>query len=136
MIATGTTQGDLPVPGFASMVHGRLGGGPAEILSAGGVCGSGISALRAAANSVELGQHDVAVAAGSELVSRILKASRFDPADRNNLDAEFLHWMLSDGVGAVVIEPKPDPRPGALSLRIDWTYLVSHAPDHAVCCGP
>src|SRR5215469_3518116 len=25
MLATGTTQGDLLVPGFASMVHGRLG---------------------------------------------------------------------------------------------------------------
>ncbi|GAB4000413.1 hypothetical protein GCM10029992_32240 [Glycomyces albus] len=28
MLATATTQGDLLVPGFASMVHGRLGGGP------------------------------------------------------------------------------------------------------------
>src|SRR5262249_42309055 len=31
MLATGTTQGDLLVPGFASMVHGRLGGGPMEL---------------------------------------------------------------------------------------------------------
>ena len=30
MLATGTTQGDCLVPGFASMVHGRLGGGPME----------------------------------------------------------------------------------------------------------
>jgi 3-oxoacyl-[acyl-carrier-protein] synthase-3 len=30
MLATGTTQGDVLVPGFASMVHGRLGGGPME----------------------------------------------------------------------------------------------------------
>ncbi len=33
MLATGTTQGDLIVPGFASMVHGRVGGGPMELLS-------------------------------------------------------------------------------------------------------
>jgi len=38
MLATGTTQGDVLVPGFASMVHGRLGGGPMELLSASGVC--------------------------------------------------------------------------------------------------
>lgn len=131
MIATGTTQGDLPVPGFASMVHGRLGGGPVETLSAGGVCGSGFSALRAAANAVRLGEHDLAVAVGSELVSRIMKATRFDPSDRKNLDAEFLRWMLSDGAGAVVIEP--EPRPSGLSLRIDWTHLVSHAHEHDVC---
>ena len=49
MLATGTTQGDLLVPGFASMVHGRLGGGPMELLSAGGVCASSMAALRAAA---------------------------------------------------------------------------------------
>ena len=30
--AAGTTQGDLLVPGFASMVHGLLGGGSAEVL--------------------------------------------------------------------------------------------------------
>src|SRR5689334_14964943 len=42
MLATGTTQGDLLVPGFASMVHGRLGGGPMELLSAAGVCASGM----------------------------------------------------------------------------------------------
>src|SRR2546430_12533237 len=38
MLATGTTQGDLLVPGFASMVHGRLGGAEMELLAAGGGC--------------------------------------------------------------------------------------------------
>ena len=33
MLAAGTTQGDVPIPGFASMVHGRLGGRPMEITS-------------------------------------------------------------------------------------------------------
>ena len=76
MLATGTTQGDLLVPGFASMVHGRLGGGPMELLSAAGVCASGMAALQAAVSAVRLGEHPVAVAVGSELVSRSLASPR------------------------------------------------------------
>jgi 3-oxoacyl-[acyl-carrier-protein] synthase-3 len=68
MLATGTTQGDLLVPGFASMMHGRLGGGPMELLSAAGVCASGMAALKAVVSAVRLGEHPVAVAVGSELV--------------------------------------------------------------------
>lgn len=129
MLATGTTQGDLPVPGFASMVHGRLGGGPMEVLSAGGVCCSGVAALRAAEASVSLGRHRVAVAVGSELVSRTLRADRF--SDGAGFDAEFLRWMLSDGAGAVIVEERP--RPDGLSLRVDWSHLVSHADRFPVC---
>lgn len=135
MLAVGTTQADLPVPGFASMVHGRLGGGPKEILSAGGVCCSGIAALRVAEDAVRLGRHQVAVAAGSELVSRALRASRLDAATignrRSAFGAEFLRWMLSDGAGAVVIEDRP--RPDGLSLRVDWSMLESHAHRFPVC---
>jgi 3-oxoacyl-[acyl-carrier-protein] synthase-3 len=61
MLAVGTTQGDLPVPGFASMVHGRLGGGPMEVLSAGGVCCSGMAALAGVARAVATGQREVGV---------------------------------------------------------------------------
>jgi 3-oxoacyl-[acyl-carrier-protein] synthase-3 len=128
MLATGTTAGDVLVPGFAAMVHGRLGGGPMELLSAAGVCASGMAALKGAVSAVRLGEHPVAVAVGSELVSRSL-AVPGDPADRP--DASFLRWTLSDGAGAVVVEP--EPRPGGLSLRVDWMHLVSHAHDHPVC---
>ncbi len=38
---------------------------------------------------------------------------------------------MSDGAGAVVVEP--EPRPDGLSLRVDWVRLVSHAHDHPVC---
>jgi 3-oxoacyl-[acyl-carrier-protein] synthase III len=132
LLATGTTQGDLIVPGFASMVHGRLGGAPMELLSAGGVCASGLAALRAAASAVRLGEHDVAVVVGSELVSRALRRSRYEPAGtRIRFDAEFLRWTLSDGAGAVVLEPRP--RPDGPSLRVDWMHLVSHAHEHGVC---
>ncbi len=132
MLATGTTQGDLIVPGFASMVHGRLGGGPMELLSAGGVCASSMAALRAAVAGVRLADHDVAVAVGSELVSRALRRSRYRSAgNRVRFDAEFLRWTLSDGAGAVILEPAP--RPGGLSLRLDWMHLASYAHEHPVC---
>jgi 3-oxoacyl-[acyl-carrier-protein] synthase-3 len=126
MLATGTTQGDVLVPGFASMVHGRLGGGPMELLSAAGVCASGMAALKAAVSAVRLGEHPVAVAVGSELVSRSLGASAAD-----SVDTSFLRWTLSDGAGAVVLESQP--RPHGLSLRVDWMHLVSHAHRHPVC---
>lgn len=152
MLATGTTQGDVLVPGFASMVHGRLGGGPMELLSAAGVCASSMAALKAAVSAVRLGEHPVAVAVGSELASRSLAARgpRANPAsasaahsgiadqapapadpDDSAPDVTFLRWTLSDGAGAVVVEP--EPRPGGLSLRVDWMHLVSHAHDHPVC---
>ena len=135
MLAAGTTQPDLPVPGFASMVHGRLGGGPKEILSAGGVCCSGVAALRAAEDAVRLGRHRTAVAIGSELASRSLRAGRLGPAlagdRRTAFNAEFLRWMLSDGAGAAIVEPLP--RPEGRSLRIDWSTLESHADRFAAC---
>jgi len=73
----------------------------------------------------------VAVATGSELASRWLLAG---PA--TTADTSFLRWTLSDGAGAVVVEP--EPRPDGLSLRVDWMHLVSHAHDHPVCmsAGP
>jgi 3-oxoacyl-[acyl-carrier-protein] synthase-3 len=135
MLAAGTTQPDLPVPGFASMVHGRLGGGPKEILSAGGVCCSGVAALRCAEDAVRLGRHRMAVAIGSELASRSLRAGRLGPAlagdRRAAFNAEFLRWMLSDGAGAAIVEPLP--RPEGLSLRIDWSTLESHADRFPAC---
>ena len=94
------------------MVHGRLGGGPMELLSAAGVCASGMAALKAVVSAVRAGEHRLAVAVGSELVSRSLAAG---PADAP--DTGFLRWTLSDGAGAVVVEPRP--RPEGLSLRVD-----------------
>ncbi|OLB80175.1 MAG: hypothetical protein AUI14_07600 [Actinobacteria bacterium 13_2_20CM_2_71_6] len=130
MLATGTTQGDLLVPGFASMVHGRLGGTEMELLAAGGVCASSMAALAAATRAVRLGEHGNAVVVGSELVSRSLRQSRY-AGSRPSFDAEFLRWTLSDGAGAVVVEPTP--RADGLSLRIDWTHLVSYAHHYPVC---
>lgn len=130
MLACATTQGDLLVPGFASMVHGRLGGGPMQLLTAAGVCASSLAALDAAAAKIRLGDHPRAAVVASELSSRWMHRRRFANS-RPSLDAEFLRWMLSDGAGAVVLEFQPHPtRP---SLRLDWVQHVSLAPDHPAC---
>lgn len=140
LLAVGTTQPDVPVPGFASMVHGRLGGLPLEILSAGGVCCSGMQALIGAFRAVQSGAKRNAVVCGSELVSRTLKASRFDTEatfedDREigfrAFDAEFLRYMLSDGAGAFLLESRPAP--SGLSLRVEWIELVSYANERPAC---
>jgi 3-oxoacyl-[acyl-carrier-protein] synthase-3 len=142
MMAIGTTQGDLPFPGFASMVHGRLGGRPMELLSAGGVCCSSMAAFLGAWRALASGQRRTAVAGGSECVGRMLKSSRFEkesspPRDRKakgsyrDFDADFLRWMLSDGAGAAVLEHAP--RPEGLSLRVDWVELTSHANELPTC---
>jgi len=147
MLAVGTTQGDLPVPGFASMVHGCLGGPPLEILSAGGVCCSSMAAFKASVTALRVGEHANAVVCGSEMISRMLKASRFQPGTLlenpcpgddtgkpgtfDDFDADFLRWMLSDGAGAVLLENRP--REDGLSLRVDWCTLVSHANEFETC---
>ena len=103
MLATGTTQGDVLVPGFASMVHGRLGGGPMELLSASGVCASGMAALKGAVSAVRLGEHPVAVAVGSELVSRCLPpapgAQRAPRAGRSRWTPAFCAGLCRTGLG-------------------------------------
>jgi 3-oxoacyl-[acyl-carrier-protein] synthase III len=129
LLATGTTQGDVLVPGFASMVHGRLGAFPMELLSAGGVCASSMAAFIAADRAVRCGDHATAVVVGSELVSRALRQSRY--RSKKGFDAEFLRWTLSDGAGAVVLQNAP--KPGGLSFRVDWTHLVSHAGTQPTC---
>lgn len=148
MLSVGTTMPDLLMPGFASMVHGRLAedhptAAPMEILSASGICASGAAALRSANNAVRLGDHDRAIAAASELPSSMMKASRFEresavsslrdsvPTGFSYFNADFLRWMLSDGAGAVVIEPSPHPTD--LSLRVDWIELTSYANSYPTC---
>ncbi|MFE6256497.1 3-oxoacyl-[acyl-carrier-protein] synthase III C-terminal domain-containing protein [Agromyces sp. NPDC057865] len=130
MLACATTMGDVLVPGFASMVHGRLGGGPMQLLTASGVCASSLAALDAAASKIRLGDHPRAAVVGSELASRSLRQRRFDGI-RAGMDSHFLRWMLSDGAGAVVLEFQPHPTKP--SLRLDWVRHVSLAHEHDVC---
>jgi 3-oxoacyl-[acyl-carrier-protein] synthase-3 len=148
MLAVGTTMPDLLMPGFASMVHGRLAENdpstpPMEILSAAGICASGAAALRHAINGVRLGDHQHTIAAASELPSVMMKASRFEQESvvaesRDEVatayqyfNADFLRWMLSDGAGATVISNRPHA--SELSLRVDWIDLTSYANEQPTC---
>ncbi len=132
-LATGTTQGDLPIPGFASMVHAKTSIPNCEVASFQSVCASGMMALKAAYLQLKSGEKNNAICVGSELASRMFKASRFEAQHIKNLpfDTEFLRWMLSDGAGAFVLENQP--RKGELSLRIDWIDLKSSANNFPVC---
>jgi 3-oxoacyl-[acyl-carrier-protein] synthase-3 len=58
-----------------------------------------------------------------------LRARAGERADHVRLDEEFLRWMLSDGAGAVVVEPRG--RPGA--LEVEWIELHSYAHEHPTC---
>lgn len=137
MLAVATTQGDLALPGMASMVQGELGLPPCEILTTHGICGAGIQALKGAAGQVRLGEKRNALVCSSELSSRLLKASRYEAAGRGtgsdglDFESEFLRFMLSDGAGAMLVQDRPAER--GLSLRIDWIEIMSFAGDYPVC---
>ncbi|MDU9049671.1 MAG: beta-ketoacyl-ACP synthase III [Candidatus Electrothrix sp. Rat3] len=138
-LCCGTSSADQIMPGHASMVHGELGGGPCEVISTSGICLSGITAMKYAAMSVSSGMSKNAVATGSELASTYMRQDFFlAAAERKkkngvgkqrhlafSFEADFLRWMLSDGAGAVLIEP--EPASGKLSLQINWIELISHA---------
>jgi 3-oxoacyl-[acyl-carrier-protein] synthase-3 len=135
-LSAATSQGDFPLPGFASFVHAELGVPPCEIATHHGVCVSGVAALKHAVLQVEAGKRQRAVACASEFASRLLKGSRYEGqqgVERHGLsfDAEFLRWMLSDGSGAAVLEPRPGRN--RLSFKVDWIELTSFANRFAPC---
>ncbi len=137
MLAVATTQGDLPLPGMASIVQALLRLPPCEILTTHGVCSSSMMALKSAANCVRLGEKSNAMVCASELSSRLLKASRYEVLEDQAFDfeSEFLRWMLSDGAGALLVQSKP--RQLGISLRIDWIEIISFASNFDLCmsCG-
>ncbi len=133
LLCTGTTQADLPVPGFASMVHAQLGGATCEVASFQSVCASGMMALKNGFLQVKTNEKQNAVCLGSEFSSRLFKSSRFEAQQNESLpfDTEFLRWMLSDGAGAMVLQNKKNTK--GLSLKIEWIDLKSHAHEFPVC---
>ncbi|MEZ5653714.1 MAG: beta-ketoacyl-ACP synthase III [Burkholderiaceae bacterium] len=139
-LAAATSVADQILPGHASMVHGEIGWPSLEAVSLAGVCLSGTAALRYAAMAVACGARR-AVASASELVSPLLHASRFEAEVQARVDAlernpeiafekDFLRWMLSDGAGAMLLEPTPGD---GQSLRIDWIELFSQAHKLPAC---
>lgn len=136
-LAAATTQGDLLVPGHASQVHAELGAGPIEIASFQSVCASSMMAAKTAWLNIACGQRRAAAAVGSEFSSRWFQPAFYEPAmaaleDREaRMAAEFLRWTLSDGAGAIVLEPKPHDR--APCFKVEWIELVSLAGRFDLC---
>ena len=141
LLSCGTTSPDVLFPGHALMVQGELGIPACEAVTTAGICLSGVTAWKYACTSIAAGVAARAVATGSELASSYMRAQFLTPfydgvADLDSrpiraFDADFLRWMLSDGAGAVFLASAP--RPGGLSLRVDWIDIVSYAGTLETC---
>ncbi|MCR9234828.1 MAG: hypothetical protein NXI29_27860 [bacterium] len=145
-LAAGTTYTPLAAPGFASILHHRLGKDgfldyPVEISSHAGICSSASNAMVAAIRSITAGHHRTALCVGAEHASEILKSSAIQPIDdrsqHDNLRNSrwfmsiFLRFMLSDGAGAFLLQDRPDSE--RISLRVDWTHSMSFAHEAPLC---
>lgn len=141
-LCCGTSTPDQLMPGHGSMVHGELKGQPCEVMSASGICTSGMSAMKYAWMSVVSGQTDNAVASGSELTSSFMRARLCGAINQRRaeeiseqptiaFEADFLRWMLSDGAGAAFLSKQPAAK--GPSLRIDWIDLLSFAHEMETC---
>jgi 3-oxoacyl-[acyl-carrier-protein] synthase-3 len=142
VLACGTSIADQLMPSHASMVHGELGLPPLEAVATTGVCLSGLAAVNYAFMSVASGSRKNAVATGSELSSAVLcernlrtetdvHPEELEGKPEMAFDRDFLRWMLSDGSGALLLEP--EPRAGRVNLRVDWIDLFSYAGSMETC---
>jgi 3-oxoacyl-[acyl-carrier-protein] synthase-3 len=81
---------------------------------------------------VRTGEARCAAAVAGEFSSRWFRPAFYegttlvDHKGRLAMEADFLRWTLSDGAGAIVIEPAPRGG-GRPSLRIDWIDVTSLA---------
>jgi 3-oxoacyl-[acyl-carrier-protein] synthase-3 len=142
VLACGTSSPDQLAPNHAVMVHGELGGPHCEVMSAAGICVSGVMSLKYGYLSVMAGQTSNAVVTGSETASSFMRARNFesepercDEEIRNRpivaFEKDFLRWMLSDGAGAFLLRDRPARH--AHSLRIEWIDQFSFAGEMPTC---
>jgi 3-oxoacyl-[acyl-carrier-protein] synthase-3 len=130
LLSVATSQGDLVLPGFGSMVQAQMRLPDLELHTSHGICSSSMMALKTAYTGILAGEHANALVIASELSSRLFKASRYEAAGgKIDFNAEFLRWMLSDGAGALLL----DNRPRGTCLRVDWIKGFSHADAYPVC---
>jgi 3-oxoacyl-[acyl-carrier-protein] synthase-3 len=140
-LVCGTSNPDQLMPNHAVMVHGELAVPVREVIATAGVCVSGATALKYGWMAVRSGESPNAVVTGSEIASQGLRAqnyrveraedaARLEAQPELAFDKEFLRWMLSDGAGAWLLEPRP--RPG-LNLRVEWIDLFSYAHEMPAC---
>jgi 3-oxoacyl-[acyl-carrier-protein] synthase III len=132
ILCTGSSGGDVAMPGFANMVQGELHARPLHTSSHQGVCAAGVAALQHAASTLELSDSGHAMVVTSELPSRMFKRSRFAARGyETDFDSHFLRWMLSDGAGACLLSKQP--RAQGLSLELQWIHSRSFSGDLPVC---
>lgn len=137
LLAAASTQGDLPVPGLASMVQAEARLDTCEIATLHGVCGSGMMAMKYAWLQVAGGLKNNAMVCASEFASRMFKSARFEKQedivkDGNlPLETDFLRWMLSDGAGSVLIQSQPSLQ--NFSFEIEYIDIKSYAGQFDVC---
>ncbi|MBW4788958.1 beta-ketoacyl-ACP synthase III [Alcaligenes faecalis subsp. faecalis] len=137
LLASGSSGGDLLMPGFANAIQGELAAPPLEVHSVHGICAAGVTALQTVAQGIELGAHRHGMAVASEMPSRLFRRSRFASQDyQADFDAHFLRWMLSDGAGAALLSHQdqvlPTTQPG-VRLRLRWIHQKSFSGDYPVC---
>ena len=141
-LACGTTLPDQLMPNHAVMVHGELGIPACEVIATAGVCVAGMTAMKYAWLSIASGEHQKAVATGSELASATMRSALFKQEMQSKVkslskrpelafEKDFLRWMLSDGAGAVLLQSSP--RKQGLSLKIDWILERSYANEIEAC---
>ncbi len=131
-LSSATVGADLAAPGFANLIQGQLRAAPMQTMSFQGICASGVAAMKAAAQVVELNEFKRSLAVATEFPSRLFKASRFQMTAENiDFDSHFLRWMLSDGSGATLFENIPNEI--GISLKLDWLHLKSFSGDYPTC---
>lgn len=141
-LSCGTSIADQLMPNHAVMVQGELKLQPCEVVATSGVCLAGMTAMKYAYLSVLSGEHQSAIATGSELSSAMMQAENFAAETEAQIETlgsqpelafekDFLRWMLSDGAGAVLLQSAPAV--GRLSLRIDWLHVFSYAGEMDTC---
>lgn len=141
VLSCGTSLADQLLPSHASMVHGKLKNKTLEVISPSGVCCAGMHALKYGYLSVLSGQTKNAVVSGSEVISTLLRADKFNREvnctnhlEKNPIlafEKDFLRWMLSDGAGAALLENKPNK--DGISLKIEWIETLSFANELDAC---
>jgi len=146
-LSAGTTYAPILAPGLSSLLHDQLSkdkivNHSLEINSNSGICSSGAQALVNAARAVKSGDARAAVCVGVEQSSIGLRSRAFHtvydlPAILRNVRTSrwfmsvFLRFMLSDGAGAFLLEPRP--REQGFSLQVNWTYSRSFANQAPLC---
>lgn len=136
LLSCGTSSPDQLMPSHGVMVHGWLPETNSfEVVSPSGVCCSGMHAFKYAYLATKTGDVQLAVATGSERISRSLMASNFEDEAQKlkelsddpyiSFEKEFLRWMLSDGAAAFLLSNKKNEI--GISLRVEWIEGFSYA---------